>query len=1135
MIPTRTPGARAPLPATAAALAAALLLLVAATAAPGAHAAKKKATEESDEEKPKWDVATSEVGPTRTMRWTVEEGTWMHLDVSPDGRTIVFDLLGDLYALPIEGGEAKRLRGGRSYDVQPRFSPDGAWISFTSDAGGGDNIWVMRADGSDARQVTEEDFRLLNNATWMPDGRSIVARKHFTSRRSLGAGEMWLYDVRSGGAGVQLTERPTDQKDVGEPEISPDGRWLYYSLDATPGESFEYNKDPNGTIYEIRRLDLATGRTETVVSVAGGSVRPELSPDGEQLAYVRRVRGKSVLMVRDLAAGRDRMVHDALYRDQQETWAIFGPYPGFAWTPDGASIVIWGRGKLLRVDAAGGGATEIPFRAAIEQDVVEPLRFPIEVGGDALDVKNLRWPRVSPDGARVVFQALGALWIRDLDAPAGSRPRRLTAGTAFEYHPAWSPDGARIAFTTWDDVEGGRVVVAPADGGAARVVVERPGHYVEPAWSPDGREIVYRRAGADGYRGDLWTTETGVYVVDAAGGREPRLVTRSGARPRFVDGGERIELVDFGRTKTLYTVDRLGGDRRELATSERAMELVPSPDGRWIAFEELWEVWVAPLPAAGGPVAVGPTMKNLPVRKVSEVAGEYLDWSADGRTLRFGLGPDLYAIEVAPLFERKPGEETGARPAEPAKKTKKSKAAEKADDGPKPERVALGWSEPTEPPATDVVLVGATILTMDGDRVIEDGAVHVRGERIVAVGPRDAVAAPGAKRIDVSGKTIVPGYVDVHAHTGSSGDGMHAQTSWAFLANLAFGVTTTHDPSNDTGMIQSARELVEAGRTLGPRVYSTGTILYGAEGDFKAPIESREDAARHLKRLAAYGGWSAKSYNQPRRDQRQWVLREARDLGMLVVPEGGSTFHHNMTMFLDGHTTLEHALPLAPLYEDTLHLVAESGVGYTPTLVVGYGGLWGENYWYQEDDVWTDERLLDFVPREIVDARSRRRVKVPENELYHRELAAVAAEVVRRGGIAEVGAHGQMQGIAVHWEMWMFAQGGLAPLDVLRVGTILGARSIGLDRDLGSIEEGKLADLLVLDADPREDIRNTAAVGRVMLGGRLYDARTLEQLEPVRRPRPAGPPLNSIPRDAWDAGCLSHATSVSGGPGEAHP
>ncbi len=1103
------------------------------------HAGMEKAAQDTTsqaEESDEWDVATSTLAASETEAWTVDEGTWMSLDVSPDGSTIVFDLLGDLFTLPMAGGQATLLRGGRAYDVQPRYSPDGQWISFTSDGGGGDNVWVMRADGSQARAVTDESFRLLNNAAWMPDGSALVARKHFTSGRSLGAGEMWLYDVNSGGSGVQLTEKPNDQKDVGEPEVSPDGRYLYYSLDSTPGSRFEYNKDPNDTIYEIRRLDLDEGRTETVVSEAGGSVRPEISPDGKHLAFVRRVRLKSVLMVRDLQTGEDRVLFDGLSLDSQETWAIFGVYPGFAWTPDGGSIVIWAEGKIMRVDVATGAAREIPFEANLEHDVVQALRFPQDVGESDMDVKVLRWHRVSPDGKTVVFQALGHLWVRPVEA---GTPRRLTDGSDFEFHPAWSNDGRSLVYTTWNDKTGGRVRTVRANGGAGRVVVDTPGHYSEPSFSSDGTEIVYRRGGGDFYRGRAYTGEEGIYVVGAKGG-QPTRVTRDGSRPRFFEDDQRILLFERGSTKTLYSVNRMGGDRRDLATSERAMEITLSPDGRWLAFEELWQVYVTRRPAAGRAIAVGPSMGNLPVHKVSDVAGEFLDWSPDSRHLRFGLAAELRVIDVEPLFAYQEPEDENEDEDSKVEEDDEAEEDDEEEDEPSlveqnTQVVDLGFKHPRDTPNTNVLLTGATVITMEGDTVIENGWVRVRGNEIVAVGPVSNNSEGSGivdirgdlQSIDVSGKFIVPGYIDTHAHMGSSNSDMHAQNNWAYMANLAFGVTTTHDPSNNTRMVFASHELVEAGKTVGPRVYSTGTILYGAEGDFKAPIDSRDDAQRHLKRLKAYGAFSCKSYNQPRRNQRQWVIREAHDLEMMVMPEGGSTLNHNLTMFLDGHSTLEHPLPIAPFYDDIRGLVLASGTAYTPTLIVGYGGIWGENYWYQKTNVWENERLMNFVPRSVVDPRSRRRIMAPDDDFHHVKLAAGAASLVRGGGVATVGAHGQLQGLGVHWEMWMYAQGGLSPLEVLRVGTLHGATAIGMDHRLGSIETGKLADLLVLDRDPRKDIRNTESVAMVMSNGRLYDARTMDQLAPEATPRPVGPSFESIPRGLWGVDCQAFATEVT--------
>ena len=318
-------------------------LLVAPAMPTAADDAKKK-------DDKKWDVEAP-LGPTKTVEFTTNEGTWMNLDVSPDGKEIVFDLLGDIYVIPIAGGTAKLLRGGPAFEVQPRFSPDGARISYTSDKDGADNIWVMKRDGSDPQQVTKEDFRLVNNAVWTPDGQFVVAKKHFTSARSLGAGEMWLYHV-SGGEGLQITKRRNDQQDVGEPCVSKDGRYVYFSEDMSPSPTFQYNKDPNGEIYMIRRADRETGEVKSIVNGPGGAVRPQVSPDGKNLAYVHRVRAKTVLYVQDLESGAQRAVWDGLSKDQMETWATFGVYPNYQWTPDNKAIVIWAQGKLWKVDVA---------------------------------------------------------------------------------------------------------------------------------------------------------------------------------------------------------------------------------------------------------------------------------------------------------------------------------------------------------------------------------------------------------------------------------------------------------------------------------------------------------------------------------------------------------------------------------------------------------------------------------------------------------------------------------------------------------------------------------------------------------------------------------------------------------------
>ncbi|MCA9651602.1 MAG: PD40 domain-containing protein [Myxococcales bacterium] len=1058
--------------------------------APSDAAKGKVATEGSGgtkDEAPKWSV-DEPFGPTKTVSLDVDEGTWMSLDLSPDGKTIVFDLLGDLYALPIEGGEARSLTSGLAWDMQPRFSPDGEWIAFTSDRGGGDNIWIIPAGGGEARAITNESFRLLNSPSWSPDGRFVIARKHFTAERSLGSGEMWLYHasgIATGGKGVQLTNKPNDQQDAGEPVFSPDGRWLYYSQDTTGGPYFQYNKDPHQGIYSIKRLDLEEQRTETVRSGPGGAVRPTPSPDGQRLAYVRRQGLRTVLFVRELESGAEQAVFTGLDRDMQETWAIHGVYPSVAWTPDGKEIVLWAGGKLHRVDVASHQATPIPFHVKDTRTVIDALRFPVEVHPKTFTTKMLRWVTVSPKGDVAVFQSLGKLWVHDLRT---NKVRRLTKDEgAFEHYPAFSRDGKSIAFTTWDDEELGSLRVVSVRGGKARTVTEQPGHYAEPAWSPDGQTLVVRR-GSGGYlRSGRWSKDPGLYAVPAKGGELTRLA-REGEHPQFGVDGERVfyvtsEIGDGGPGRSnppsklvLKSVSLEGHDERSHLASEWASDFAISPDERWVAFRERFHVYLRPFARTGGLVEVGPESKDLPQARVTRDAGDFVHWSGDGQRLHWSLGPELFTRELKDTFAFVEGAAT--EPAEPPATG-----------------VSLAMEVDSDVPDGAVVLVGGRIVTMKGDEVIEDGAVVIRDNRIQAVGKRGEVSVPrGAAQIDATGTTIIPGLVDVHAHGSQGTDGFIPQQSWHDLAGLALGVTTIHDPSNDTGTVFAAAEMARAGLIVAPRIFSTGTILYGAHTSFTAEVESLDDARRHLRRMKAVGAFSVKSYNQPRREQRQQVLAAARELEMMVVPEGGSLFQHNMTMVVDGHTGVEHAIPVARAYDDVEQLWGGTAVGYTPTLVVGYGGLSGEYYWYAHSDVFAHPQLSRFVPPFVLEPRARRRLLASRGDWNHFEIARTAKQLHDAGVKVNIGGHGQREGLAAHWEIWMLVQGGMSPHEALRAATLTGAQYVGLERDLGSIEVGKLADLAVIEGNPLQDIRVSDRVRYTVLNGRVYDARTMNEL-----------------------------------------
>jgi len=1050
---------------------------------PASKPSPARPTDEQDD-KPKWDVQNPP-GPSYQVEIDTDEGTWMSLDVSPDGKEIVFDLLGDVYSIPVGGGDARALTSGVAWDMQPRYGPDGKRIAFTSDRAGGDNVWVMERDGSNPVQVTKETFRLPSSPAWSPDGEYIAARKHFTSRRSLGAGEIWLYH-RSGGEGLQMTKRPNDQKDLGEPAFSPDGRYVYYSQDVTPGDVFQYDKNPYGEIYVIQRLDRHTGEVERFVTGNGGSVRPTPSPDGNSLAFVRRVRSRTVVFVKDLESGRERPLYDGLDRDMQETWAIHGVYPAMAWTPDSRSVVFWAGGRIRRADARSGEVSEVPFRVKGTRRVTEALRFPVEVApSERFPVRMLRWVEVSPQGDQVVYQALGRLYVRDL--PDGA-PRPLTTQRDhFELFPSYSRDGKSVVYTTWNDDTLGTVRVVSSRGGAGRTITDRPGHYVEPAFTPDGSAVVYRKVRGGNTRSPDWSNDPGIYRVPAAGGPSS-LVTKKGLRPHFGAASDRVYLLTLEDEdkRGLISVELDGSDERAHLLSEAATEFRVSPDGRWVAFVERFNAFVAPFVPTGKRIDIGPKNKAIPVRRVSRDAGEYLHWSGDGSRLHWSLGPQLFTRDLKDAFAFVAG----------APETLPEPAAEGRD---------VGFEAEADVPSGVVALVGGRVVPMRGQEVIEDGTVVVDRNRIVSVGSRDDVQVPkGAHVIDVAGKTVLPGLVDAHWHGSMGSDEVVPQRNWVTHAALAFGVTTLHDPSNDTSTIFAAAEMARAGLVTAPRIFSTGTILYGAAGTAKAEIDSLEDAFTHLRRMKAIGAFTVKSYNQPRREQRQQVIAAARELRMMVHPEGGSLYHHDMTMIVDGHSGIEHSIPVARMYGDVHQLWAKSRTGYTPTLIVGYGGLFGENYWYQHTPVWDNPRLLAFVPRPVVDARARRRVMAAgEDDFNHIAISRGVKALSDLGVSIQVGAHGQREGLGAHWEMWMLVQGGMTPMRALRAATLDGARYLGLDGDIGSLEPGKLADLIVVDGNPLDDVRTSEKVVYAMVNGRIYEAATLDQVghHPEKRGR----------------------------------
>ncbi len=1064
--------------------------------------------------------------PTRSVDFTTSEGTWISLDVSPDGQTIVFELLGDLYTMPVTGGEAKRITGGPAFDSQPRYSPDGKSIVFLSDRSGSENVWLCESDGSNPRALTKGDKNLYASPEWTPDGQYVVASK--TSMPIGSVYEIWLYH-KDGGSGMSLTKddkgpapgppgRGPQNNALGA-AFGPDGRYLWY---ARHRGGFGYNLDlPE---WELAIYDRQTGKVFNQTDLYGSAMRPVLSPDGAWLVYATRHDAETGLRLRNLSSGDERWLVYPVQRDDQESRFTRDLMPGSSFTPDSKALVVSYGGRIWRVAVPSGQATPIPFTVKVHQDLGPLVRFETRVDtGDVL-VKQIRDASPSPDGKRLAFSALDKLYVMDLPGGGGT-PRRLTTDSVHEQVPAWSPDGQWIAYVTWSD-QGGHVEKIRADGRAkAQRLTPEPAFYDHPVWSPDGQRIVAIK----GPRGPRVAEHFGPgYELDwlpAAGGAPTRITPISGGgRPHFSRDPNRIYIYEANEGLVSMRYD--GTDRRvhikvtgftpNFAPNPEpfpADEILIAPDsGRVLATSSNY-AYLVTLPLVGAtPPAINvadTAAAAFPVHRLTRVGGDFIGWAPDGKTVYWSVGRSFFRYSPAEgesLAKAKARvdsirtdslkQATKEKPDSAGKARVDSLAKLPAYEG---ERVDITIRVPRDVPRGSVVLRGARIVSMKGDELIEKGDVLVTDNRIGCVSATCAAPA-GARVIDVAGETIIPGLIDIHAHPWPTW-GIHETEVWKYLANLAWGVTTTRDPQTSTTDVLTYADQVETGDLLGPRIYHTGPGVFGAF--LEENWTSLDDVRNTLKRYSEfYHTHTIKQYMAGNRKQRQWVIMAAQELGLMPTIEGGLDFKMNQTVQLDGYPGSEHAFPIMPLYSDAVQLAARSGITYTPTLLVSYGGPFSENYFYERYDIHDNAKIRRFIPHEEIDQRAERRPWFRENQYVFPRIAASAAAVLRAGGNVGMGCHGQLDGLGCHWELWALTGGGMTPREALRVGTMDGAYGIGMDKDLGSLEPGKLADLIVLDANPLEDIHNTEKIHYVMKNGRLYEGATLDEVWPRKRALP---------------------------------
>ena len=1013
----------------------------------------------------------------------------MSVDVAPDGKRLVFDLLGDLYTIPTSGGEATRITvlpkqipgesnprtgpsGGQPFDSQPRYSLDGSEILFVSDRDGADNLYSIHEDGTGLRRLTS-GRDVFSSPEWSPDGKFIVVRRNLAKPgASMGSGgDLWVYrSDGSGGYPVEVTKTGS----INGPTFSSDGNKILYGT-AVLGQN------------QISEFDRLTGKTRQFTQNFGGAFRPRLSRDGQTLAYATFDDGETVLRIRNQTTGQDRPV----LREIELALAFsaggrLDVLPGFGFSPEGKSIYLGYGGKIRRVEldgATAGKVVDIPFH--VETDLAigpEVARTAKPIDGK-VPVRMLHWAQLAPDRQFATFDAIGKLWTVD---GRGGEPRRLTSATEREYAPAVSPDGQWVAYVRWSDQSRGSVMKVAATGGTPIELTLEPGFYVHPNWSPDGSKVVVGVGGGadlqdrspihDLSRTLAWLPSNGgaLHPITALSFPQSEsnvhLQSVRDTSARFNRDGTRIWYTQSGELRSV----RIDGsdDHAHLKLVTRGMfedfdvpcDFVVSPDEAHVAFMAgNNEIWVMPMPwSTAHPVDLDLRAASLPgLRKITPLAGyfpnwisnEELSWTFAGRLERRRLNSDqvdsiAVTLEVA---------------------------------APKPEGT--------------IALRGGRVITSKGDQVIPEATILIDGNRITAVGPVESVTIPANVRsVDVRGKTIIAGLIDVHDHILMGSTFRNWPEQDPFLATaLSYGVTTIRDVSAANLGSFYLSELANTGQMLGPRAYESGQHLLPP----LVQIRDAEDAARVVAIQQQLGAIILKEYQQPARKDWQLLLDAARKANIMVTAEGSIDLKSNLTRVIDGFPQTEHMWAYHRLYGDVVQLAAACRVSYTPTLGTAAAA---SEHWYRVMDVDRDSKQRQWLrhsDREHLWRRILSQKTAPEWLAIYDVSAQNAARMLKGGVNVSVGSHDEPTptGLGTHWEMWSYVDGGMTPHQAIRCGTFGSARTMGMEHDLGSIEVGKLADLVILNENPLEDIKNSIKIDAIMINGLLRRGDTLQPIE----------------------------------------
>ena len=955
----------------------------------------------------------------RAVDVRLREGTNIAAALSPDARTIAFDLVGRIWTMPAGGGTATVLTDLLAEARQPTWSPDGRRIAFQSYKDGTWHIWSVARDGSDLRQHTSgaSDER---EPDYSADGKRIV----FSSDRS-GNYDIWQVELATG-ALMQLT---TDPADDAAPAVNrTTGAIAFLSMRAAGRGIWVSNPSGGASLW---------------VATPGTPTAPSWSPDGSRIAFTDYVYGDMRLMV--ASRGGEPTVISAAKSD---------PFPFRAAWISNDELLYTGDGHIKRLGTNGGAAIDVPFEGRVQftRSAYTKRTRDFESVKPA-KAYGLVGPSLSPDGTTIVFGALG-----DLYQMRSGKLTQLTKDPYVQFDPVYAPDGKTIVYVS-DKSGTMELWLRDVAAGTDRALTTNAGGAGLPAWTPDGREIVFLVSRALGTEIQAVTVATGAVRVVKTGLFLPSRVTFSpdggtlavtalhANSGRYREGRNEILLFDSQGVNDRWVVLPSGRGISTRGSDGPAW----SPDGKKMAYILDGLLWTMPVARSGDPT--GP-----PTRLTSELANGPC-WSGDSKTILYQSTDGLRLVDVA------------------------SGEVSRVD-------VPLTWTRAH--PARTVVVHAGRLWDGVAESARENMDVVVKGHRITSVVPHSA-ALHRDSVVDASAYTVIPGLADAHAHEGF-GVGEGLGRTW-----LSFGITTIRDPASEPFAMRERREAVESGVRVGPRALSTGRIFDGERiyYNFNNAMTAGAALAQELERAKELDFSLIKTYVRLPDALQARIVEVAHAAGIPVssheiYPAVAIGMDH--TEHISGTSRRGYSPKMSRLsrsYGDLIELLTASGMSLTPTVALqgGFGVAVAKNLALLDDP----RLLIAYGPAYVEGLKAAARA--PNTGAFGttpamvKSLGETVRRVLRGGGRVMAGTDSPIIpfGLGLQVELQNYVEeAGLTPREALMTATSGFAKIVGLEKQIGTIAPGMLADLIAVEGNPLVTITDSKRVQVVVKNGEVY-------------------------------------------------